>query len=94
MFAWLTKPSAAADTAAPPSEAVAVSLKTGSTILGALVGRIDDGLIVRAGTLIGVDRNQNETREPLDGDTIIPYDNIDFWQTGLDPAIVSRLQQE
>jgi hypothetical protein len=77
-----------------PAPAVAISLKTGSTILGALIHQEPDYLVVRAGTLIGVDRNQAETREPLDGDTVVPLDNIDFWQTGIDPKIVARISEE
>ena len=77
-----------------PAPAVAISLTTGSTIVGALIMQEPDYLVIRAATLIGVDRNQAETREPLDGDTVIPMDRIEFWQTGIDPKIVARILEE
>lgn len=73
-----------------PVETVAVSLKTGATVLGALVHRTADSLILRAAVLVGVDRNQQETREHLDGDVVVLSENIDFYQSGLDPAVLLR----
>jgi len=75
----------------PKVKTVAVSLKTGSTVIGAMVSRSRDLLILRGAVLIGVDRNQQETRDRVDGDVVIPAINVDYWQEGLDPAFVATL---
>ncbi len=76
-----------------PVETVAVSLVTGSTVIGALILQTEDVLILKAAILVGVDRNQNEAREPLDGETVIPREKVEFWQTGLDPTVLSRIEE-
>jgi hypothetical protein len=67
---------------------VAVSTKTGQTIRGMLVDEKRDGLVLRAAALANLDQNQVVKWDPLDGDVVVPMDNVDFWQDALDPKFL------
>jgi hypothetical protein len=70
-----------------PAHVVWVTTKTGNSIKGVLVDRNRELMVLRAAALgseDGATKQQMWTR--LTGDLVIPMDNIDFWQEGLDPS--------
>lgn len=73
-----------------PLPVVVVSTKSGQLLRGVLVSVHRDALIMRAVTIATVERNQQTRYAPLDGDVVVPTDNIDFYQTGLDASILER----
>ena len=68
---------------------VAVSTKTGNTIRGALVDEMRNALVLRSASLANPDQNGNIRWDNLDGDVVIPMENVDFWQDWLEPTILS-----
>jgi hypothetical protein len=78
---------------AGPLVAVIVSLKTGQSLKGVLLDRRADAIILRATSVAAVDANTNVEWHSLDGDVVIPMENIDFWQEGLDAAILDSLEE-
>lgn len=70
---------------------VQVTTRTGQAIKGVLLDQLRDGLILRAAS-VGVANARGEVIwHPLDGDTVIPNDNVDFWQSGLDATFIDGL---
>lgn len=70
------------------SPAVVVSLLTGRTIKGAMVEKGKNGIVLRAASVEDRDAAQHVTWAALDGDVVIPWDQVEFYQTGLDAAIL------
>ena len=86
MTNWL-----AAKRQATELRAIEVSTKTGQTIKGALIEQHRDALILRAAS-VAIENAQGQINwHPLDGDTVIPMDNVDFWQDGLDATFLDGL---
>lgn len=76
---------------APAVRAVQITTRTGQAIKGVLVAAAPEGLIVRAAS-IGVKNQQGQVIwHPLDGDTVVPHDNVDFWQDGLDVTVLDGI---
>jgi len=72
-----------------PVNVVWVSLKTGVTIKGVLVDRSHDALLLKAASIGSLDQQtRTEVWTPMLGDVVIPGDNIDYYQQGLDPHIL------
>lgn len=71
---------------------VIVTTRTGQSIKGALLDNSADGLVLRAAS-VAVESAQTHqvTWHPLDGDVVVPSLNIDFYQDGLDAAILDGL---
>lgn len=68
---------------------VIVALKTGNSIKGVLAEQARDALVLRAASQATVGQNSVISWQPLAGDVVIPLDNVDYWQAGLDPAIAA-----
>lgn len=67
---------------------VMVHLKDETTLKGALVEQTPQGLILRAAQMIeNMDNQMRWVR--LDGEIVVPLDNISFWQTGLDAELLN-----
>lgn len=83
-FAWGTPP--------PPKklEVVIVQLKTQLALRGALAEHRRDALVLKAAAQSNVDPSGHITWTSLAGEIVIPMDNIDFWQAGIDPAIMAE----
>lgn len=84
-----------ADDIAPavrPLQAVIVSAKTGQSIKGVLLDTRPDALVLRAAAVATVEQNGSVAWNALDGDVVIPMENIDFYQSGLDAAILDSLE--
>lgn len=74
-----------------PSPVVWVTTKDDRAIRGVLVERNGAGMVLRAaqlGTEEGAGTGRAERWQRLDGDVVIPADNVSFYSTGLDPAIL------
>lgn len=74
-----------------PVHVVWVTTKTGQSVKGVMVDRSRDIVVLRAARLASVDqRTGGTTWAPVQGDFVIPWDNVDFWQEGLDPSIIDE----
>jgi len=74
----------------PPLPVVALRTITGTTIAGRL--RSYDGLVVVLAGAIQLGEPERPggptVATPMDGDTVVPWANVDWWQQGLDPTIL------
>ena len=73
-----------------PIRAVAITTVTGNSLIGVLVDQRRDALVLRSARIVGVDTNGNPKVDALDGDVVVPMQNVDYWQDALDPAILAR----
>lgn len=71
------------------SPTVAVSLLSGRTIKGVLVENAKVGLVLRAAMVSDEDAAHHLTWTRMDGDVVIPHDQVEYWQEGLDAAILA-----
>lgn len=71
------------------SPTVVVSLLSGRSIKGALVERGDRVIVLRAAMVSDEDAAKHVTWERMDGDVVIPWDQVEFWQEGLDAALLA-----
>lgn len=62
-----------------PLRSVVVTTRSGHTLKGVLVDERRSSLVLRAAALADV-QPQGVSFTPLDGDVVIPMDNVDFWQ--------------
>lgn len=72
-----------------PSRAVIVTTKTDQTIRGLLADLNKAYMTIRPASIAGQDPN-NPGRmvwTRLDGDVVIPMENIDFWQEGVEAQL-------
>jgi len=71
-----------------PLDVVWVSLKTGDAVRGILIDRTRDLMVLRSAQL-GTERPSDHAQiwTRLQGDVVVPMDNVDYWQRGL-PADV------
>lgn len=74
-----------------PLQTVIVSTKTGRSIRGALLERTRDALILRAASVATQDAQGRVEWHPLDGDSVVPMDNVDFYQDALDATLLDNL---
>lgn len=79
-----------ADYAAQPLKTAVVHLKTDQVIKGALSEITDRVLVLKHASLAtaGPSGSVNWTR--MDGDVVVSLANVDFWQDGLDAALLDR----
>lgn len=68
--------------------AVVVSTRDGNAIKGALVEVRRDALVLRMAWLGSEDQNHHESWTRVDGDVVIPMQNVSFWQESLDVTIL------
>ncbi len=71
--------------------------KDEQTFKGVLVDQRRDGFVLRACQYVQLDQNKMIRWASLDGDVVIPMENISFWQDGLDAAlldITGQLKEE
>lgn len=73
-----------------PAPTVVVSTISGQLLRGALVKRQADSIVLRSASVASVERNQQSRFVALDGDVVVPWVNIDFYQTGLDASLLER----
>ena len=73
----------------PALETVIVTLKTEVTIKGVLVNRGRDMLVLRAASKATLNQNRIEWA-PMAGDVVVPIESLDYWQTGLEPAVLTE----
>lgn len=74
-----------------PVHVVFLTTKTGQNFKGVLVARDREVLVLRAARLASVDqRTGGQTWATVQGDVVVPMDNVDFWQEGLDPSIIDQ----
>lgn len=78
-----------------PLPVVAVTTRLGTTITGRLRAR--DGLVLVVASAQKLDEpaagsppNAPPVSVPMDGDVVIPWANVDYWQQGLDAALLNR----
>ncbi len=71
-----------------PLNSVVVSLKTGTSLRGVLVDKRNDGLVLRAASVASLDQQGALHWVKLDGDVVIPVENLDYYQEALDPEMV------
>jgi hypothetical protein len=80
-----------------PVRTVMVHTKDENSFKGALVDQRRDGFVLRACQYAQVDQNNSVRWTPIDGDVVIPKENISWWQEGLDVAlldITGRINQK
>lgn len=70
---------------------VIITTKTGQSIKGALVRHQRDALFLRFASVANVNPQGQITWMGLDGDTVVPMDNIDFWQDALDASLLDSI---
>lgn len=70
---------------ANPVRVVWVTTKTGATLKGLMVERTRDVMVLRAAAVGTVDNMQGEVWTKMQGDVVVPMDNVDYWQEGLQP---------
>lgn len=70
--------------------AVIVSTKSGQSIKGMLIQRALDAIVLRAASLAAVDKDA-VTWHSLEGDVVIPMENVDFWQSALPADVLDTL---
>ena len=63
-----------------------VSTKTGSSIKGLLRDQAPNGLVLTNASVAAVDPNGTVQWHSLDGDVVVPMQNVDYWQTNLNVA--------
>lgn len=71
-----------------PVDTVIISTKTGQSIKGVLVHRDRTAYILRAASIGSLDQNGVAQWQRLMGDVIIPADNVDYYQSALEPSIL------
>jgi len=71
-----------------PSRVVQVQTKTGETFRGLLVETNRTVFIMRAARKGTEDQLTGESWVPMLGDLVIPADNVDYWQEGLEAALL------
>lgn len=72
----------------PPLRTVMIHTKDENTFKGALVDQRRDGFILRAAAYVQLDQNKAIRWVSLDGDVVIPVENVSFWQEGLDAELL------
>lgn len=72
-----------------PIHAVIVTTKTDQTIRGLLVDKTRQYLTLRPASIAGQDPNNPGSMvwTRLDGDIVIPMENVDFWQEGVEAQL-------
>lgn len=97
---WLTEPWPPGASAESPFEGlvadtpmvgslrfVAVTLQTGTVIRGALAAEGPNALILKAPAVAQFDQASGTVAwQPIDGEAVIPMENVDYYQTGIDAA--------
>lgn len=74
-----------------------IHTKDENTFKGALVDQRRDGFVLRAAAYVQLDQNKAVRWVSLDGDVVIPTENVSFWQDALDASlldVVGRLPKE
>ncbi len=70
------------------SPTVVVSLLTGRSMKGALVEKGKMGIVLRAVQVEDTDAAHHQIWTRMDGDVFVPWQQVEFWQEGLDPGIL------
>lgn len=83
-YPWRSQRSAVA----PKLRTVIVTLRTGTTIRGVLRTERRDALVLHAASQVQMDQGRI-TWAPIGGDVVVPMENIDYWQEGIEPAVVA-----
>lgn len=68
-----------------------VTTKDDRSIRGVLVDRTRDVMVLRAAQISALTEGsgtKQETWTRMTGDVVIPWDNVSFWQEGIDPTIL------
>lgn len=73
------------------SPAVVVSLLSGRTIKGAMVENGKNGIVLRAASVEDRNESRQVTWVALDGDVQIRWDQIEFFQSGLDHSVLGSV---
>jgi hypothetical protein len=68
-----------------------VTTKQATVIKGALKEQHSNAVILTSAAIANRDQNGVLLWTPLDGDTVIVMDNIEFMQTGLDASLLSNV---
>jgi hypothetical protein len=66
---------------------VIVHTKTDRTIRGLLVEKSRDKLVLRPASIAVEEANGTTSWTKIDGDVVIPLDNVDFWQEGVEAQL-------
>jgi hypothetical protein len=67
---------------------VVVSLLSGRSIKGVLIESGKNGLVLRAAQVSDEDAAKHTTWSRMDGDVFIPREQVEFYQSALDAAIL------
>lgn len=70
--------------------AVIVSTKSGQSIKGLLLEQGSNQIVIRAASVAAVETN-GITWHSLDGDVVVPMENVDFWQAGVAADVIDTL---
>lgn len=78
-----------------PVHTIIVSTKTDQSIRGMLVDRNKQYLTLRPASIASTDEKNpgNVIWTSLDGDVVIPWDNIDFWQEGVEAQLAGLIPE-
>lgn len=75
-------------TLSQPLRAVVVTTKDGITIRGAMV-HADRAMVLLRSAAVGSDDPQTGLKwQKMQGDIVIPLDNVSYWQEGLDASLL------
>lgn len=66
---------------------IIVHTKTDRTVRGLLADRTKTVLVLRPASIASDDQNGQTIWTKIDGDVVIPWDNIDFWQEGIEAQL-------
>lgn len=72
-----------------PLMVVLVNLRSGTTLRGALVDERRNALVLRGAAVANVGDDRRISWTGLDGDVVIPMENVDYYQASLDASLLS-----
>lgn len=74
-----------------PSETVVITTKNDTTLRGVLVARTPDGFVLRAASVMQT-RGGEDRWQALIGDTVVPLEQVDYWQRSLPIEVLEALK--
>lgn len=70
-----------------PLHTIIVHTKTEQTLRGMLSYKNKDFIVLRPASIATTDQNGAVIWSNVDGDVVIPMDNVDFWQEGVEAKL-------
>lgn len=90
-YSWHIESSRMEQAVQEPSETVVITTKNDTTLRGVLVARTPDGFVLRAASVMQT-RGGEDRWQSLVGDTVVPLEQVDYWQRSLPIEVLEALK--